>query len=66
MPETAPAPSQTEASALPRAPHTPLSPVAQEIPTETEQNLAPAQEVRHEVSTCTQLLLSSFFSMNHS
>jgi hypothetical protein len=27
--------------------------VAQEIPPETEQNLAPAQEVRHEVGTCT-------------
>jgi hypothetical protein len=27
--------------------------VAQEIPLETEQNLAPAQEVRHEVNTCT-------------
>jgi hypothetical protein len=53
MPEIAPAPFQTEASTLPRAPQTPLSPVAQEIPTETEQNLAPAQEVRHEVSTCT-------------
>jgi hypothetical protein len=48
--ETTPAPSQTEASALPRAP---LSPVAQEIPPETEQNLAPVQEVRHEVRTCT-------------
>jgi hypothetical protein len=35
---------------LPRAP---LSPVAQEIPPETEQNLTPVQEVRHEVSTCT-------------
>jgi hypothetical protein len=38
---------------LPRAPQTPLSPVAQEIPPETEQNLALAQEVRHEVNTCT-------------
>jgi hypothetical protein len=38
---------------LPRAPQTPLSPVAQEIPPETEQNLALAQEVRYEVSTCT-------------
>jgi hypothetical protein len=53
LPETAPAPSQAEALALPRAPQTPLSPVAQEILPETEQNLAPAQEVRHEVSTCT-------------
>jgi hypothetical protein len=38
---------------LPRAPQTPLSSVAQEIPPEPEQNLAPAQEIRHEVSTCT-------------
>jgi hypothetical protein len=53
MPETAPAPSQTEASTLPRAPQTPLSPVTQEIPPETEQNLAPVQEVKHEVSRCT-------------
>jgi hypothetical protein len=53
MPETAPAPLQTEASTLPRAPQTPLSPVAQEIPPETEQNLAPAQKGRHEVSKCT-------------
>jgi hypothetical protein len=43
MPETAPAPFQTEASAFPRAPQTPLSLVAQEIPPETEQNLAPIQ-----------------------
>jgi hypothetical protein len=48
--ETAPAPSHTETSALPRAPP---SPVAQEIAPETEQNLAPVQEVRHEVNTCT-------------
>jgi hypothetical protein len=53
MPEIAPAPFQTKASTLPEAPQTPLSPVAQEIPTETEQNLAPGQEVRHDVSTCT-------------
>jgi hypothetical protein len=38
---------------LPRAPQTPLSSVAQEIPPETEQNFAPAQEIRHEVSTRT-------------
>jgi hypothetical protein len=37
---------------LPRAPQTHLSPVAQETPPETEQNLSPAQEVRHEVNTC--------------
>jgi hypothetical protein len=49
LPEIA-APFQIEASALPRAPP---SAVAQEIPLETEQNLAPVQEVRHEVSTCT-------------
>jgi hypothetical protein len=40
MPEIVPAPSQIEASALPRAPQAPLSPVAQGIPPETEQNLA--------------------------
>jgi hypothetical protein len=50
LPETAPAPSQTEASALSRAPP---SPVAQEIPLETKQNLAPVQEVRREVSIYT-------------
>jgi hypothetical protein len=50
LPETAPALSQTEASTLPRAPP---SPVVQEITPETEQNLAPVQEVRHEVNTCT-------------
>jgi hypothetical protein len=38
---------------LPRAPRTPLSQVAQEIPPQTEQNLAPVQVVRHEVSRCT-------------
>jgi hypothetical protein len=53
LPETTPAPSQTEASALPKASQTPLSPVAQEIPPETEQYPAPAQEIMHEVSTCT-------------
>jgi hypothetical protein len=63
LPETAPAPSQTEASALPRAPP---SPVAQEIPLETEQNLAPVQEVRHEVNTCTQLCYLLYFPINYS
>jgi hypothetical protein len=29
--------------------------VAQETPLEPEQNLASVQEIRHEVSTCTQL-----------
>jgi hypothetical protein len=38
---------------LPRAPQTPLSPVVQEMPPKTEQNLALAQELRHDVSTCT-------------
>jgi hypothetical protein len=50
LPETVLAPFQTETSALPR---TPPSPVAQEIALETEQNLAPVQEVGHEVNTCT-------------
>jgi hypothetical protein len=54
MPEIVPAPSQTEASALPRVPQAPLSLVAQEIPPEAEQNLALVQEVRHEVSRCTK------------
>jgi hypothetical protein len=53
MPEIVPTPSQTEASASPIAPQTPLSLVAQEIPPETKQNLAPVQEVRHEVRRCT-------------
>jgi hypothetical protein len=48
--ETAPAPSHTEASALPRAPPSPMAP---EIAPETEQNLVPVQEVRHEVNICT-------------
>jgi hypothetical protein len=48
--ETAPAPSYIEASALPRAPP---SLVAPEIAPETEQNLVPVQEVRHEVNICT-------------
>jgi hypothetical protein len=63
LPETAPAPSQTEASALPRAPP---SPVAQETPLETEQNLAPVQEVRHEVNTCTQLCYLLYFPIHYS
>jgi hypothetical protein len=48
--ETVSAPSHTEASALPRAPP---SPVAPEIAPETEQNPVSVQEVRHEVNTCT-------------
>jgi hypothetical protein len=43
-------PSHTEASALPRAPP---SPVAPEISPETEQNPVPVQKVRHEVIICT-------------
>jgi hypothetical protein len=50
LPGTAPAPSHTEASALPRAP---LSPVALENAPETEQNPILVQEVRHEVNICT-------------
>jgi hypothetical protein len=38
---------------LPKVPQASPSPVAQETPPETEQNLAPIQEVRHEVSRCT-------------
>jgi hypothetical protein len=53
MPEIVPAPSQTESSTLPKVPQAPPSLVVQEIPPETEQNLAPVQEVRHEVSRCT-------------
>jgi hypothetical protein len=43
LPETVSAPSHTEASALPRAPPSPVA----------EQNPAPVQEVRHEVNICT-------------
>jgi hypothetical protein len=53
--ETAPASPQAEASALPKAPQTPLPPMAQEIPAEPEQFPAPVQGVRHEASACTQL-----------
>jgi hypothetical protein len=49
LPETASAPSHTEASALPG---TPSSPVAPEISPETEQNPVPVQEIRHEVLIC--------------
>jgi hypothetical protein len=52
--ETAPASPQAEASALPRAPQTPLPPVVQEIPPEPKQVLPLAQGIRHEVSACTQ------------
>jgi hypothetical protein len=50
LPETVSAPSHTEASALPRAPPSPVDP---EIAPETEQNPVLVQEVRHEVNTCT-------------
>jgi hypothetical protein len=39
MPEIVPAPSQTEASASPRAPQAPFSPVAQEIPLKLNKTL---------------------------
>jgi hypothetical protein len=61
----APISPQTKASALPRAPQTPAPAVAQEIPSEPEQNLAPVQGIRHEVSTRAQfcyLLLSMNYS----
>jgi hypothetical protein len=61
MPEIVPAPSQTEALASPRAPQAPLLPMAQEILLETEQNLAPIQEVRHEVSRCNLLCYLLYF-----
>jgi hypothetical protein len=64
LPETAPASPQVEASALPRAPQTPLPPVAQEIPPEPEQVPAPVQGIRHEASACTQLCY--LLSTNHS
>jgi hypothetical protein len=64
LPETAPAPFQAEASALPRAPQTPLPPVVQEIPPEPEQIPAPVQGIRHEASTCTQIC--HFLLTNHS
>jgi hypothetical protein len=50
LPETVPAPSHTEASALPRAPS---SLVAPKVAPETEQNPVPVQEVRHKVNICT-------------
>jgi hypothetical protein len=64
LPETAPAPSQEVASALPRAPQAPLPPVAQEIPPEPEQIPAPVQGIRHEASACTELC--HFLLTNHS
>jgi hypothetical protein len=54
LPETAPVSLEAESSTLPRAPQTPAPPVVQEIPSEFEQNLAPVQGIRHEVSTCAQ------------
>jgi hypothetical protein len=43
LPETVPTSSHIEASALPRAPPSPVA----------EQNPVPVQEVRHEVNICT-------------
>jgi hypothetical protein len=63
-PGTTPASPQVEASALPRTPQTPLPLVAREIPLEPEQIPAPVQEIRHEVSTCTQLCY--LLLINHS
>jgi hypothetical protein len=55
--EVNPSPLQPEASELPKTapvlPRAPPSPVTQGIAPETEQNLAPVQEIRHEVNTCT-------------
>jgi hypothetical protein len=65
LPGNAPISPQVETSALPRAPQTPTPPIAQEIPPEPEQNLAPVQGIRHEASTCTQFCYL-LFSMNHS
>jgi hypothetical protein len=48
LPETASAPSHTEASALPGISPSPVIPGVA-----PEQNLASVQEVRHEVNFCT-------------
>jgi hypothetical protein len=45
-----------------RAPQTPVPPVVQEISSEPEQNLAPVQGIRHEVSTRTQFYYLLFFN----
>jgi hypothetical protein len=50
---------------LPRAPQTPAPSVVQEISSEPEQNLAPVQRIRHEVSTRAQFCYL-LLSMNHS
>jgi hypothetical protein len=55
LPENAPASPQVEASALPRAPQTPLPLVAQETLPESEQVLPSVQGIRHKASACTQL-----------
>jgi hypothetical protein len=47
LPETASVPSHTEASALPGTSPSPVIPGAT-----PEQNLAPVQEIRHEVLVC--------------
>jgi hypothetical protein len=56
---------QAEAPALPMAPQTPAPPVVQEIPSKPEQNLAPVQGVKHEVSTRAQFCYP-LLSMNYS
>jgi hypothetical protein len=58
LPGTALASPQAEVSALPGTPQTPLQLVTQEIPLEPGQTPASTQEIRHEVSASTQLLLS--------
>jgi hypothetical protein len=56
LPENIPASPQVGTSALPRA----IPPVAQEIPPEPEQDLAPIQGIRHEASICTQFCYPFF------
>jgi hypothetical protein len=65
LPGNAPVSPQAEAPALPMAPQTPAPPVVQEIPSEPEQNLAPVQGIRHEVSIRTQFCYF-LLSMNYS
>jgi hypothetical protein len=48
LPETASAPSHTEASALPGTSSSPIIPGVA-----PEQNAAPIQEVSHEINICT-------------
>jgi hypothetical protein len=56
---------QAEAPALLRTPQTPAPSVVQEIFSEPEQNLAPVQGIKHEVSTRAQSC-HLVLSMNHS